>query len=103
MDRPKEEQLAAALADALEGLREMLPYVPEYFVEKWQLQGYVDRAEQFLTTMSYTPVNDADEILTTFEDAKAALREALVAHQLQLRRIDHLGDLAVYLAGEPRD
>lgn len=63
MDRPKEEQLAAALADALDGMQEMLPYVPEYFVRKWRLQGYIDRAEQVLTTMSYTPVNDADEIL----------------------------------------
>jgi hypothetical protein len=38
----------AALADALEGLREMIPYVPEYFVGKWDLGVYIERAESAL-------------------------------------------------------
>lgn len=32
------------LADALEGLHEMAPYVPDYFVEKWDLDDYIDNA-----------------------------------------------------------
>lgn len=36
------------LADALEGLRDMAPYVPEYFVEKWDLDDYVTNAEAAL-------------------------------------------------------
>lgn len=42
------EALRAALRDALEGLQEMLPYVPDYFVQKWALDGYVDRAKEAL-------------------------------------------------------
>ena len=38
----------SALQDALEGMLDMLPYAPEYFREKWELQGYVDRATQAL-------------------------------------------------------
>jgi hypothetical protein len=40
--------LRPALADALEGLQEMLPYVPAYFVEKWALGNYIDRARAAL-------------------------------------------------------
>jgi hypothetical protein len=42
------ERARAALADALDGLQDMLPYVPEYFREKWEHQGFVDRAEAAL-------------------------------------------------------
>jgi len=38
------------LADALEGLREMAPYVPDYFVEKWDLDDYITNAENALTS-----------------------------------------------------
>jgi hypothetical protein len=41
-------ELRAALADALEGLEDMFPYVPEYFREKWEHQGYIDRARAAL-------------------------------------------------------
>ena len=34
----------AALKDALEGMEDMLPYVPEFFREKWDHQAYLDRA-----------------------------------------------------------
>lgn len=36
------------LEDALEGLEEMIGYVPEYFRDKWDLQGYIDRAKEAL-------------------------------------------------------
>ena len=42
-----------ALEDALEGMREMIGYVPDYFVWKWDLQSYIDRAEKVL--------NDGDD------------------------------------------
>ena len=38
------DALRKALGDAEEGLREMFGYVPEYFREKWNHQGYIDRA-----------------------------------------------------------
>lgn len=41
-------QLRAALKDALEGLNEMLPYVPAHFREKHDLELYVTRAETAL-------------------------------------------------------
>lgn len=44
----REDGLIDALQDAYEGLREMFPYVPDYFVDKWGLQGYIDRAEAAL-------------------------------------------------------
>lgn len=34
-----------ALHDATEGLREMRPYVPDYFAQKWMHDGYIERAE----------------------------------------------------------
>lgn len=36
------------LQDAIEGMEEMLHYVPEYFQKKWDHQGYIDRAKQCL-------------------------------------------------------
>jgi hypothetical protein len=42
------ERMRKALENALEGMVEMLPYVPEYFVWKWELQGYIDRAREAL-------------------------------------------------------
>lgn len=41
------DKARAAMKDALEGLEEMLPYIDGYFVEKWKLGGYVDRARGF--------------------------------------------------------
>ena len=41
--------LRAALTTALEGLEDMLPYVPAYFAEKWKHQEYVEAARQALT------------------------------------------------------
>ena len=32
------------LEDALEGMREMIGYIPEYLRLKWDLDGYIDRA-----------------------------------------------------------
>jgi hypothetical protein len=40
--------LRAALEDALEGLEEMLGYVPPYFRWKWELEGYITRARATL-------------------------------------------------------
>jgi hypothetical protein len=40
--------LRLALENALEGLQEMLPYVPEYFREKHDLEAYVTRAKSAL-------------------------------------------------------
>jgi hypothetical protein len=42
------ERLHAALTDALEGMDEMLPYVAEFFIAKWDLRAYVDRAQKAL-------------------------------------------------------
>lgn len=42
------DALRDALRDALEGLEDMIGYVPQYFQEKWEHQGYVDRARQAL-------------------------------------------------------
>lgn len=44
----REVILRGALEDALEGLNEMLPYVPEFFVRKWELAGYAERAKDAL-------------------------------------------------------
>jgi hypothetical protein len=41
-------KLRLALEDALEGLLEMLPYVPEYFRDKHDLEAYVARAKAAL-------------------------------------------------------
>lgn len=43
-----ETKLEAALRDAIEGMEDMLPYVSEYFREKWGHQGYIDRAKAAL-------------------------------------------------------
>ena len=40
-----------ALEDALEGLRDMIAYVPEQFQEKWEHPGYVERAEAVLARL----------------------------------------------------
>jgi hypothetical protein len=46
--KDREETLRAALEDALEGLEEMLPYVPGYFQNKWALPDYIERAQAAL-------------------------------------------------------
>lgn len=45
------EHWTAALADALDGLEDMFPYVPEFFREKWEHQGYIDRARAALALL----------------------------------------------------
>jgi hypothetical protein len=45
---PKVSSLRTALADALDGLEEMIGYVPEHFQYKWNHQGYIDRARAAL-------------------------------------------------------
>jgi hypothetical protein len=51
-EKDREALLRAALEDALEGLNEMLPYVPEFFVRKWELAGYAERAKGALEVTS---------------------------------------------------
>lgn len=41
-------ELIIALKDAKDGLEEMIGYVPEYFVYKWDLKSYIKRAEDAL-------------------------------------------------------
>lgn len=48
MTRPSEKQLIDGLADALEGMQEMIDYVSDYFRHKWDLDGYIERAGQLL-------------------------------------------------------
>lgn len=38
----------AALKDALDGMEEMIGYVPEYFREKWEHDAYIERARKAL-------------------------------------------------------
>ncbi len=45
---PTEARLRLALENALEGMREMLPYVPDHFREKWSLDLYVVETENAL-------------------------------------------------------
>ena len=39
------ERLRAALVDAIEGMEDMRPYVDPYFAEKWEHDGYIERAK----------------------------------------------------------
>lgn len=41
--------LRKALEEAVEGMEDMIAYVPEYFREKWDHQGYINRAKEALT------------------------------------------------------
>ena len=43
-----ERHLLAALWDALDGMEDMIGYVPEYFQHKWDHQAYIDRAKAVL-------------------------------------------------------
>lgn len=47
LDRER-ESLRAALQDALEGMQEMILYVPDYFRDKWELSNYIERAEHVM-------------------------------------------------------
>ena len=38
------KRLYDALADTLEGMEELISYVDAYFIEKWGLQEYIERA-----------------------------------------------------------
>jgi hypothetical protein len=40
--------LVAALKDALDGMEDMIGYVPGYFQEKWDHRAYIDRAKATL-------------------------------------------------------
>ena len=41
-------RLYEGLEDALEGMESMIDYCPEYFQDKWDLRGYIERARQTL-------------------------------------------------------
>jgi hypothetical protein len=45
------ERLHPVLADALEGLEEMVEYIAPYFQAKWGHQGYVNRAREALASL----------------------------------------------------
>lgn len=40
-----------ALAEALEGMEEMIPYVDPYFREKWNLDQYIENAKRALAEL----------------------------------------------------
>lgn len=44
-------EIRDALAEALEGLKEMFPYVPDYFQEKWDLDDYIVNATEALAEL----------------------------------------------------
>lgn len=44
----REQALAAALADAVEGMEDMIDYVPDYFRQKWGHNGYLERGRAAL-------------------------------------------------------
>jgi len=37
------DELLRALEDAVEGMEDMIGYVPEYFRRKWEHDAYIDR------------------------------------------------------------
>ena len=41
-------RLIEALEDARDGMEDMIGYVPDYFVQKWDHQDYIDRANAAL-------------------------------------------------------
>jgi hypothetical protein len=45
--------LMVALRDALDGLQEMIGYVPPYFIYKWDLNSYITRADEALRAAEY--------------------------------------------------
>ena len=54
----REQHLIDALEDALEGMEDMIGYVPEYFRDKWGHQGYIDRARIVLGWMNPEKVRE---------------------------------------------
>jgi len=46
--------LREGLEDALDGMRDMRPYVFEYFAEKWDHDAYIRRAEELLAQLEGT-------------------------------------------------
>jgi hypothetical protein len=46
--------LREGLEDALDGMRDMRPYVFEYFAEKWDHDAYIKRAEDLLARLEGT-------------------------------------------------
>ena len=48
MVKVREDQLIEALRDAVEGMEDMIGYVPGYFQDKWAHQDYIDRARAVL-------------------------------------------------------
>jgi hypothetical protein len=61
-DRARGEaaRLRAALTDALDGLEDMVGYVDPYFSEKWDHQGYIDRARSALAILFEVRHRQAD-------------------------------------------
>lgn len=45
---PETQRLRLALQDALDGMEDMVCYVEPYFQEKWEHQGYIERARAAL-------------------------------------------------------
>ena len=45
----REILLREALLDAIDGMEDMISYVPEYFQTKWEHQAYITRAKATLT------------------------------------------------------
>ena len=52
MVRIREDQLIEALRDAVEGMEDMIGYVPGYFRDKWSHQDYIDRARAVLAELA---------------------------------------------------
>ena len=50
----EQDRLRPVLVDALEGMLEMFAYVPDYFRDKWEHQGYIDRLTTALTGLTLT-------------------------------------------------
>lgn len=47
--------LLAAIKDALDGMEDMIDYVPEYFQGKWDHRAYIDRAKAVLAEFGHGP------------------------------------------------
>lgn len=50
-------RLRAALADALEGMEDMIGYVTPYFIDKWDHVGYINRARVALGLPELAPAD----------------------------------------------
>jgi hypothetical protein len=67
---PDAARLRTALADAIEGMEDMLPYVDKYFQVKWCHQDYIDRAKAALLAKP-AEASEAEQIPTPHPVAEA--------------------------------